>query len=168
MKKLSLNGESMLRLWQRSLRIPYGRAVFSRALGWLIPYTGSVSPRLELLEEGHAVVRLEDTRSVRNHLESVHAIALANIGEFSTGLALTSRMPADMRAILGSLKIDYLKKARGTLKAEARCDEIEAGLKTERIVIGEIFDIVGECVARVEAKWVLGPVKEARPASDSV
>jgi acyl-coenzyme A thioesterase PaaI-like protein len=163
--KLSLTGESLLGLWERSAKLPFGDNLFSRFLGWAIPYTSSVSPRIEVLERGHAVVRLEDTRAVRNHLASVHAIALANIGEFSTGLALTSQMPDGMRAILGSLKIDYLKKARGRLKAEARCGEIVPGQKADHILIGEISDGQSNLVARVEAKWVVGPEKKAEGAA---
>lgn len=156
---IQLNGEALLGFWERAARIPFGDAVFSRFIGFMIPYTGSISPRVEVLERGHSVVRLEDKRAVRNHLASVHAIALANIGEFSTGLALISQMPEGMRAILGSLKIDYLKKARGRLKAEARCGDVAAGVKADHLVIGEIFDAEKNLVARVEAKWVVGPEK---------
>jgi len=157
--KLQLNGEALLGFWERSARIPFGDAIFSRMIGVMIPYTGSISPRVEVLERGHSIVRLEDRRAVRNHLASVHAIALANIGEFSTGLALISQMPDGMRAILGSLKIDYLKKARGRLKAEARCGDVRPGEKAEHLVVGEIFDAEKNLVARVEAKWVVGPEK---------
>ena len=157
--KLQLNGESILGLWARSANLPFGEAIFSRFIGWAIPYTASISPRVEHLERGHAIVRLEDTRAVRNHLSSIHAIALANLGEFSTGLALTTQMPDGMRAILGSIRIDYLKKARGRLRAEARCGEIAHGQKAEHVITGEIFDSQKLCVARVEATWVVGPEK---------
>ncbi|MEO5668741.1 MAG: DUF4442 domain-containing protein [Bdellovibrionota bacterium] len=157
--KIQFNGEALLGLWERSAKVPFGDAIFSRMIGWAIPYTASVSPRVEVLERGHAIVRLEDTRSVRNHLSSVHAIALANIGEFCTGLSLMSQMPDGMRAILASIKIDYLKKARGRLKAEARCPEIKFGEKSEHVLVGEILDREKICVARVHATWLVGPEK---------
>jgi acyl-coenzyme A thioesterase PaaI-like protein len=161
MKKPSFTGESLLALWDKSQGLPLGTKVFSKALGWMIPYTGSISAQVEKLEAGSVVVRLKDRRSVRNHLSSIHAIALANIGEFSTGLALTSRMPKGSRAILASLKIDYLKKARGTLRAEAQAPAIEdASVKSEHLIVGEIYDEARVLVARVEAKWVVGPGKE--------
>lgn len=161
--KFPANGEALLALWERSAKVPFGASIFSRVLGWAIPYTSSISPRVLKLERGHATVGLSDTRAVRNHLASIHAIALANIGEFSTGLALMSQMPLGMRAILGSIKVDYLKKARGELRAEAHCDEIPNGHKTDRFLIGEIFDVENNLVARVEAKWVVGPeVKKAK------
>ncbi|HVJ65277.1 MAG TPA: DUF4442 domain-containing protein [Bdellovibrionota bacterium] len=159
MLKFPDGGEELLALWSKFQSLPFGKGLFSKALGWLIPYTGSVSPSVDVLERGHAIVSINDTRSVRNHLASIHAIALANIGEFSTGLALTSQMPSGMRAILGSLKTDYLKKARGHLRAEAKCQSIERAAKAERVVIAEIFDTSGACVSRVTATWVVGEVK---------
>jgi hypothetical protein len=66
---------------------------------------------------------------------------------------------------LGSLKIEYLKKARGRLKAEARCGEIVPGLKADHLLVGEIFDLERNLVARVEAKWVVGPEKKPEGAA---
>ena len=88
----------------------------------MIPYTGSIKARIVRLQPGHAQVRLPDKRRVRNHLNSVHAIALANVAELSTGLAVLSGMPAGINGILIGLEVHYLKKARGELIAECRCE----------------------------------------------
>jgi len=71
-----------------------GSVVFSRILGLTIPYTGSIKAHVELLEPGHAIVFMKDRRCVRNHLDSIHAIALANLAELSTGLAMIRRKRA--------------------------------------------------------------------------
>src|SRR5258708_4860641 len=98
--------------WQTFRKLPFGKVLFSKLMAWIIPYTGSISPLIQTLEPGYAEVQLKDRRKVRNHLSSVHAIALANIGEFCCGLALFSRSPANAQAILVELNISYLKKAR--------------------------------------------------------
>jgi len=79
----------------------------------MVPYTASIGAVVERFEPGHVLVSLRDRRGVRNHLRSVHAIALANVGELSTGLAVLGAMGGDVRGILTGLEVAYLKKARG-------------------------------------------------------
>ena len=112
------------------------------------------------LEPGHAIVNLHDRRGVRNHLKSIHAIALANLAEFTTGLATLSGMPPKTRAILTGLEIEYHKKARGTLKAEC-ISETPAATETQSLKVEtKIFDAEGDCVATGMATWLIGPEKQ--------
>ena len=113
---------------------------------------------VKLLEPGHTVVQLSDRRRVRNHLNSVHAVALINLGEVATGLAVISQLPPDVRGIVTALGAEYRKKARGLLTAECRTDPIAAAAEpTERDVSAEIVDQAGDVVAVVRATWRLSP-----------
>jgi len=154
-------GEQANQLWQRLSPLPGGKWLFSRLVGIAIPYTGSIRPRVETLEPGHSRVRLNDKRRVRNHLKSVHAIALANLAEFSTGLATLSGMPPGSRAILTRLNVEYHKKARGTLTAECRTSPPTVSEEQSHQVSAEIFDAAGDCVATGHATWLIGPEKSA-------
>ena len=124
----------------------------------MVPYTASIGARVEQLEPGHVVVSMRDRRRVRNHLRSVHAIALANVGELSTGLALLGAMRPQVRGILTGIEVRYVKKARGRLRAEARCAIPRVTERTEYSVEARITDDSGEVVATVEALWLLSPV----------
>lgn len=153
----------LLALWGRLAPVPGGRWLFGRLFGRVVPYTGSVRPRVEALAPGHARVSMRDRRSVRNHLASVHAIALANLGEAATGLALVGALPPTARGILRELRVTFLKKARGTLVAECRCTVPEVRETVDVEVSAVIRDEAGDEVAHVTACWRLGPVPEARP-----
>lgn len=133
-----------------------GKRLFSRILGTVIPYTGSIKARVDHLEPGYAVVILPDKRRVRNHLDSVHAIALANMAELSTGLAMISGLPTGVNAILVGLNVSYEKKARGELRAECRCSVPEGGIRHEVAIDTEIKDHTGDVVTRATATWLVG------------
>lgn len=156
-----LDGPPALRaLWKTLSPLPGGRALFSRAIGRLAPYTGTIDARVEELEHGRSVVSMEDRRPVRNHLNSVHAIALMNLAEMSTGLALVSSLPAGSRSILTGLSIEYLHKARGRLEGRCTCDPPEAVReRLEMVIVGTIHDASDRVVARAEARWLVGPAR---------
>ena len=76
---LSSPGTRLRAAWRRLSPLPGGRWLFGRLLRLVNPYSGAVGAIVMTLEPGHAVVVLKERRAVRNHLDSVHAIALANI-----------------------------------------------------------------------------------------
>lgn len=143
--------------WARLSGMPMGKWLFSQAIGWMAPYTGTVGAMVDDLSPGYSRVLLKDRRKVRNHLNSVHAIALMNLGEMSTGLALMSAIPDDARGILAGMSMDYHKKARGLLTAECRCEIPETSDRQEYEIIGEIKDESGDVVATAKARWLIGP-----------
>ncbi len=155
--------EMLLSMWERLGGTAMGRRLFSWFVGHSARYSGSVSPRIQILERGHVEVSMRDRPAVRNHLKSVHAIALANLGEMATGLCVISSLPPEARAILKSIQLEYLKKARGTLRAVARISPPfapgEAVTSRDIEVHGEILDAANDCVSRVTALWVVGPQK---------
>jgi acyl-coenzyme A thioesterase PaaI-like protein len=136
-------------------RLPGGGRLFGWLVGRLAPYSGTIAPTIVSLEPGHAVARMPDRHRLRNHLGSLHAIALVNLGELTTGLALMTALPPGVRGIPTALSIEYVKKARGAITAECRCAVAEVAADVDREVEGELKDRTGDVVARVTARWHL-------------
>lgn len=153
-------GKMLRNRWQLLEKLPAGKWLFSKALGFMVPYTGALGAQVQHLSPGHTIVTLKDRRKVRNHLRSVHAIALANLAEVSTGLAVLSGMPDDARGILAGIEIEYLKKARGLLTAECQCSIPKSSERTEYLIYGVIRDTSGDDVAKATARWLIGPIEE--------
>jgi len=151
------NTSSLLSLWNRLSPLPGGRWLFSRLLAWKVPYTASIGAQIRELRAGHCRTRLTDRRAVRNHLHSIHAIALTNLGEMTSGLALLSGLPANVRGIVLNITTDYIKKARGTLSAECHCQIPVVNDSMDVTVVSEIRDDRQELVARTATVWRLGP-----------
>jgi acyl-coenzyme A thioesterase PaaI-like protein len=153
-------GPRLLALWKRLRPLPGGRGLFARVLGGMVPYTGTLHARVLDLEPGRAVVRLADRRRVRNHLGSLHAVALVNTGELATGLAVLTALPQGIRGIVTGLSAEYLKKVRGAITATADARSLDlGGVRDRRDVeaVAELRDESGETVARVTARWRLSP-----------
>ena len=165
LKRLPKNANFLLEVWTKLHNLPGGMAVFKQLLARVVPYSATINPEIIGFRPGYAKLRMRDRRGVRNHLNSIHAIALANLAELTSGLALNSNVPSGYRAILKSFSIDYLKKARGTIVAESTAPDWESifdpanSEKFELTVDVEARNTEGECVTRARALWLIGREK---------
>ncbi|MCY1011651.1 DUF4442 domain-containing protein [Nannocystis pusilla] len=116
----------VLDMWKSLSAKTFGKQLFARAISLAVPYTGSISPLVLELEAGRAKVQMRDRWGVRNHLRCVHAVALMNLGEAVTGLAVMSLLPPGARGIVRELAMEYVKKARGTITGDAQV-QVPAG-----------------------------------------
>lgn len=110
---------SVLDLYRRMRRWPAGTWLFSRAICFKAPYFASIAPRITSLEPGLCEATLRHRRKVTNHIGTVHAIALCNLAELAGGMMTEASLPASMRWIPKGMRVQYLKKAVGVMRAIA-------------------------------------------------
>jgi len=154
---------SVRRAWDLLSGLPGGKVVFSRLVGRMAPYTGSIQGKVTVLRPGYAEVQMADRRAVRNHLDCVHAIALANLAELAGNVALAYSLPDDARFIVAGMTIDYVKKARGTITAVGEPPVPRTSARAHYDVPVTLRDAGGETVATVVLHSLVGPRRGAEP-----
>ncbi len=124
----------------------------------MAPYSGTIGARVAELEPGWCRVTLRDRRRVRNHLASVHAMALANLAEMASGLAVLVGLPPGIQGIVTGFSISFKKKARGLLTAECRVTGLDVTTEQEHEAGVTVTDAQGDVVAIATARWRLRPI----------
>lgn len=147
------------KVWDSLSMLPGGSKIYSRLLGRVIPYTGSIKADVLDLEPGFALVQMRDRPSLRNHLGSLHAIALSNLAELTGNAALAASLPDDARFIVTRLDVRYLKKARGTITASCHCPPQLGNEKRELELAVEMLDEDEQLVAKAALYSLVGPTK---------
>lgn len=155
---------NMLRqAWDVLSGVPGGKLLFSRLVGRMAPYTGSIHANVLVLRAGYAEVQMADRRGVRNHLDCVHAIALANLAELAGNLALAYSLPDDARFIVSGIEVEYTKKARGTITAVGEPPVPRTAARAQYEVPVVLRDASGDQVVRAVLHTLVGP----KPGSPS-
>ena len=147
--------------WQRALD---GRpAVLTRVFWHWIPFNRPHRFRILALASGSARVSATLRRANRNHLGTLHACALATIGEFSAGLALLGAFsPSEYRLIMSRLEVDYTRRADSQVTSTAQItpqdlaeirQQLSDGAVVTRWMTSELRNFSNDLVATVRTEW---------------
>ena len=143
--------------WDLLSVVPGGKLLFSRMVGRMAPYTGTIHPYVSVLRTGYCEVQMHDRRAVRNHLDSIHAVALVNLAEIAGNVALAYSLPDDGRFIVSGLEIEYVKKARGTITGIGESPVPRTSARAAYDVPVTLRDESGDEVARAVLHSLVGP-----------
>jgi acyl-coenzyme A thioesterase PaaI-like protein len=130
-----------------------------------VKFAGTGAVQILELEEGRAVLQMKNLRKVRTHIGTVHASAMGLLAESATGIVLGMTLPDSKVPLMKSTHIDYVRRASGTLRAEATLPpEMRARVlsedKGELVVPVRVTDEAGEEPIKVQMTWAWVPRKK--------
>jgi uncharacterized protein (TIGR00369 family) len=136
-----------------------------------VPFASHVGVILNVVEDGSAQAELPEQPSTLNHLGTAHAGAMYTLAETASGAAMAgifAEQIFDVRPIVKTAKMTYLKVGRGNLTAHATSREPGSSLRTDlesQARIDFVVDVAvtnadGAEVAQFEAEWVVSKLKK--------
>ena len=142
--------------------------LLSQLFGRAVKFAGTAGIQIQQLNFQQARLVQKNSRKVQNHIGSVHAAAMALLGESATGFLVGMHVPDDRLPLLKSMHLDYVKRATGQLTAIAsltpeQIANIRNQEKGEVTVQVQLLDEVG--VEPVLAQFVWAWVPKKRSAS---
>jgi len=136
----------------------------SKAFGGRVKFAGTAGLDFEELSGERVVVNIRNVRRVQNHIQGVHAAAMALLAETATGFAVGMHLPDDKLPLIKSMKVEYLKRAQGGLRAIAQLSpeqvaELRSQEKGSLAVPVAVTDESGSEPIRCEMVWAWIPKK---------
>ncbi|KZZ58032.1 DUF4442 domain-containing protein, partial [Oleiphilus sp. HI0125] len=116
------------------------------------------------LTTNRSAVTLTNKKSVQNHIGSVHAVASILIAESATGYLIGMNISDDCVPVIKTIKADYVKRAKGNMRAEASLTDeqiklITSSNKGETTVSVTVTDADGKEPILMEMVWAWTPKK---------
>ena len=154
--------KDFIRLYKALCGFPFGKHVFSGLVSFFAPYSSSVNPCVERLDENGCEISVRDWWWLRNPYSCLHAIALANIGEQAGGILMLSLLQrVKVRAIPVRVDTVYHVKARGVITGICEGVSLEnVKEKKELPVVTKMYDKKQTLVAQTTVYWMVEPRNE--------
>lgn len=138
--------------------------VISKIFGRVVPLVGTAGLRYDELTPERVVVSIRNRRSVQNHIKGIHAAGMALLAETATGFVVGMNMPDDKLPLIKSIKVEYLKRTQGDMRAVATLSKeqiqlIRTASKGVVTVPVLVTDESGEEPIRCEMIWAWVPKK---------
>ena len=129
-----------------------------------VKFAGTGAVQILELEEGRAVLQMRNRGKVQNHIGTIHASAMGLLAESATGIVLGMTLPDSKTPLMKATHIDYVRRANGTLRAEATLPaEMRARVlnedKGDFVVPVKVTDEAGEEPVKVQMTWAWVPKK---------
>lgn len=88
-----------------------------------VKLVGTAKVEVLKLTKEESRFRIQNRKKVQNHIGTIHAAAMALIAETATGMVVGMNVPDDKYLVIKTLKVDFFKRAVGSLTATAKLSE---------------------------------------------
>lgn len=102
------------------------RPLVTKAVGEVIPFVDAAGCFIDAYTPRRVAVRLDNEPRLRNHLDGLHAAALALLAETATGLVVALNVPDGSSPLLRTMNVSFEEFARDAVQAEATLSEEES------------------------------------------
>ena len=109
----------LMKLYKRINKWPLGDRIFSFVACRKAPYFATIKPKITKLVPGECHCLIKKRRSVENHIQTVHVIAICNGLEMAMGFMAEASIPKHLRWIPKGMTVDYTAKAGSDIRCEA-------------------------------------------------
>jgi len=129
----------------------YGKEVFDYIISWTSPYSGSIYPMVNTFTSEECKCSIIESRCLKNPYNCIHALALTNLGELTSGLLMLEKLKSDkQKGILTKITSEYYRKARGGITAICNIKNFNDG-----VIKTDLFDQYNNKVCTVDCTWVI-------------
>jgi acyl-coenzyme A thioesterase PaaI-like protein len=137
------------------------------ALRRAVPFTGTAGLDFAALTPERSEIRVANRRPVQNHIQGVHAAAMALLAETATGMVVGMNVRDDCLPLCKSLQVFFRKRATGGLVARAHLTEAQRAsmaseTKGEVRVAVTVTDEAGIEPIECEFVWAWVPKETSR------
>ena len=137
------------------------------AVGNAVKFAGTAKVEIIEMTSTRLHGRIRNRKRVQNHIGSVHAAAMALLAESVTGLVVGMSVPDHRTPVIKSMKIDYIRRAKGDLEAvatltQADVDRIRMTEKGAITVPVKVTDADGNEPIQCEMIWAWTPKREPK------
>ena len=147
----------LLKFQKSPLGEKWGLWLFSKAICFKAPYFASIKPVFKVIKPGYAQAIIKKKRRVHNHLNTVHAIAMANLCEFVGGTLMEISVAKNMRWIPKGMDIKYLAKATTDVTATCEIGDFEWQGTQDVVITVDVHDNTGQLVAQAKIPMYVSP-----------
>ncbi|AXY59122.1 MULTISPECIES: DUF4442 domain-containing protein [Acinetobacter] len=150
----------LAKLVKATSRFPKGvrSTLWSKAFGRVVPMVGTAGIKYIEVSRNTVIVELKNHRGMQNHINQLHAVAMALLAETATGFVTGMNVPDTSIVLIKSMKIDYKRPSKGDMRAvatltDAQIQEMQSTDKGETLVSVVLTDESGQEPVQAEMLW---------------
>lgn len=141
--------QSPLTIYNKLSNMYGGKLLFNILIKFISPYSNSIYPTIEYYDNKKCICSINENRLIKNPFNSIHALALANLGELTSGLLIMERLhKTNRKGIITKINCKYYKKARGKIIATCNINDFK-----NNTILTTLVDSNKNIVCKVTCVW---------------